>query len=234
LAATSEGLAATGHRHFAPTMTWFGGGPPDFRAGPLPAISQGRLLEETLWPRCSEAAATGVVALVYLHRADVAGALIRTSVTADTAPTASDPAPRARFFDLDPLHHRPTFTKGLAWLVATSIRADAPAGPLADDLRARLAIGDAPAAPPAAEGGARRAADTAYAHHCHLVLVDDAPAAWLNHTTRTPWADLHAAATGSVAAQAAGALAIHSDAGTILRPLGLAAWAFGEDELRVV
>jgi hypothetical protein len=201
-AATREDLAAAGHRHFAPTMAWFDGGPPDLRAGPLPPTTQGRLLEETLWPRRGDAAAIGVVALVYLHRADVAGALIRTSVAArDEAPPA-EPATneRGRFFDLDPLHHRPAFTKGLAWLVATSI------------------------------GGA----DGAHAHHCHLVLVDDAPACWLNHTARTPWPALHAAATASVGAQAAGALAIHSDADTTLRPLGLAAWAFGEDEVRTV
>jgi hypothetical protein len=225
-AATSGDLTATGRHHFAPTMTWFGGGAPDLRAGPLPATTQGRLLEETLWPRCGGAAAVGVVALVYVHRTDIAGALIRTSVAAgDEAPPTGG---RARFFDLDPLHHRPAFTKGLAWLVAASVRAGAPSGPRADDLRARLAIepalGRTRAAPPAPEG-------LTHAHHCHLVLVDDAPACWLNHTTRTPWPALHAAATASVGAQAAGALAIHSDANTTLRPLGLAAWTFGEDEV---
>lgn len=222
-AATQAALHADGLAHFAPTMTWFTGDEPDLRYAALRRTTQARLLTDTIWPSCDGAAALGVVALVEVCGADFDGALIRTSVAKDgeavpTGRITTDPDVRARFFDLRPLERRPRFTNGLAWFVAVSIRHE----------------GDRPAPAEACQRMVARPPGEAYTHHCHVVLVEDAPAVWREPTPVASWPALRDAATASVLEQAEGALAIHSDDTTLLRPLTAMAWSFAAEDIQIL
>jgi hypothetical protein len=221
IAATRHLLESEGLRYFTPTMAWFTGGPPDVLLSTLPAVSQAQLLEDVIWPACEGRAAIGFVSLVRVRRADLTSAIIRTSVVhgREHVPSGSfttDPELRERFFDLAPLSRRPHFTEGFAWLVGVSVRRDDSTHELAA-IRARMV----------ARPDARH-----HTAHCHLVLVDDAPGTWLSSAATSLWSELHASAASSIAAQAARALAVHSDAATVMTPLATAVWSFRDEEVR--
>ena len=219
---TAASLQAEGLEHFAAVMTSFDGGVPDFMLQGIGEVSQSDLLAKHVWPKTRSAAAVGVVALVRLRREHVSGALIAVPITSGAADLGDadsilEDGVRSRFFELDPLRYWQGFQEGYAWLVATSIRAVGPPGKW-DEVYLRFS------------GSQRPSVRGACSHHCHLLLVDEAPSSWLDPLV-TNWQTLARDGEEIVAAGAERSFVFHSNDVSIMTPLRVCAWGFSAEEV---
>jgi hypothetical protein len=227
---SAEEILSSQQRYFTPVMAFFSGGVPRihwFRDGP--ALAQGHLLSDRIWPLFPDALAIGFVASATTQRAHLRGALMRRTIakgsaTLDDTETTVGSRLREQFFETDPMRYYPSSEELPLWYVGISINAHR----LSESKHGWSSLSAAFYDSGQSELGG------GLMHHCHGVLVPVVPPSWRADawakSTVEPrsWALLYAEAQESIASVHKRAFSLHLYDSCMLSPSLVAVWPYSE------